>query len=74
MEVLREHSVRLGTASVDDQFDDSWKEHIEKKVTMYSEMSNLQKDRVLDRGISNAEIQKCSKKPKRIIKQEVMMG
>ena len=47
--------------SVDDQFDDSWKEHIEKKGTEYSEMSSLQKDTVLDRGISYAEIKKCSK-------------
>ena len=36
LEVLHEHYERLGTASVDDQFDDSWKEHIEKKVTEYS--------------------------------------
>ena len=56
-----EHYERLGTASVDDQFDDSWKEHIEKKVTEYSEISSLQKDKVLDRGISYAEIKKCSK-------------
>ena len=61
LEVLREHYERLGTASVDDQFDDSWKEHIEKKVTEYSEISSMQKDNVLDRGISYAEIKKCSK-------------
>ena len=30
-------------------------------MTEYSEMSSLQKDKVLDRGISYAEIQKCSK-------------
>ena len=59
LEVLREHYERLGTASVDDQFDDSWKEHIEKKVTEYSEISSLQKDNVLDRGFT--EIKKCSK-------------
>ncbi len=29
-----------GTASVDDQFDDCWKENIEKKVTEYSDMSS----------------------------------
>ena len=60
LEVLRERYERLGTASVDDQFDDSWKAHIEKKVTEYSEISCLQ-DNVLDRGISYAEIKKCSK-------------
>ena len=39
----------------------SWKEHIENKVTEYSEISSLQKDKVLDRGINYAEIKKCSK-------------
>ena len=34
MEVLHEHYERLGTAAVDEQFDDSWKEHIEEKVTV----------------------------------------
>ena len=28
---VREHYERLDTALLDDQFDDSWKEHIEKK-------------------------------------------
>ena len=45
---------------LDDQFDYSWKELIEKKVTEYSEIFILQKDKVLDRGISYAEIIKCS--------------
>ena len=40
LEVLCEHYERLGTALLDDQFDDIWKEHIEKKVTD-SEMSSL---------------------------------
>ena len=49
------------------QFDDSWKEHnIEKKVTEYSEMFSSQKDKVLDRGISYAEIMKCSESLKNI--------
>ena len=61
MEVLQEHYERLGTASVDDQFDDNWKEYVENKVTEYSTMSRSQKDKVLDRGISYAEIKKCSK-------------
>ena len=34
------------------QFDDSWKEQVVKKVTEYSEMSSLPKDKALDRGIS----------------------
>ena len=50
----------MGTASLDDQFDDSWKEHIERKVTEYSEVSSSPKDKVLDRGISYAKITKCS--------------
>ena len=64
---LQEHYERLGTASVtvddqfDDQFDDSWKEYVENKVTEYNTMSRSQKDKVLDRGISFAEIKKCSK-------------
>ena len=29
IEVLQEHYERLGTASVDDQFDDSWKKYVE---------------------------------------------
>ena len=36
LEVLCEHYEMFGTALMDDQFDDSWKEHIEKKVTEYS--------------------------------------
>ncbi len=51
LEVLCEHYERLGTASVDDQFDGNWKEHVEQKVTEYREMSRLQKVKVLDRGI-----------------------
>ena len=50
-EVLCEHYERLGTASVDDQFDGNWKEHVEQKVTEYREMSRLRKVKVLDRGI-----------------------
>ena len=30
LELLREHYERLGTPLLDDQFDDSWKERIEK--------------------------------------------
>ena len=48
LEVLHEHYGKLGTASVDDQFDDSWREHVESKVTEYSEMSSARKDKVLD--------------------------
>ena len=51
LEVLCEHSERLGTASLDDQFDGSWKEHVEQKVTEYREMSRLWMVKVLDRGI-----------------------
>ena len=51
LEVLCEHYERLGTASVDDQFDGNWKEHVEQKVTEYREMSRLRKVKVLDRGI-----------------------
>ena len=58
---LDEHYGKLGTASVDDQFDDSWREHVENKVTEYSEMSSAWKDKVLDRDISYAEIKKCLK-------------
>ena len=61
LEVLHEHYGKLGTASVDDQFDDSWREHVENKVTEYSEMSSARKDKVLDRDISYAEIKKCLK-------------
>ena len=35
-EVLQEHYERLGTASVDDQFDDSWKQYVENKVAEYN--------------------------------------
>ena len=58
---LHEYYGKLGTASVDDQFDDSWREHVENKVTEYSEMSSARKDKVLDRDISYAEIKKCLK-------------
>lgn len=43
----------LSTASVHDEFVDSWKDHIKEKVSEYnSELFTLQKDKVLDRGIS----------------------
>jgi len=61
LDVLREHHERLGTASVDDQFDDSWKERIEKKVTEYSKMSSLQKDRFWIEGLVMQKLKKCSK-------------
>ncbi len=54
--VLCEHYERLSTASADVQFDASWKEHVGQKVTEYSEMSQLRKVKVLDSGISFAEI------------------
>ena len=54
--VLQEHYERLGTASVDDQFDDSWKEYVENKVTEYNTMSRSQKYKVLDMWISYAEV------------------
>ena len=63
MEVLCEHYERLGTASVDDQFDGSWKEHVQQKVTEYREMSRLRKVKVLDRGII---LQKFNKNPKEL--------
>ena len=53
---LQEHCERLGTASVDDQFNDSWKEYVENKVTEYNTMSRSQKYKVLDRWISYAEV------------------
>ena len=43
LKVLQDNYERLGTASVDDQFE-------------YNTMSRSQKDKVLDRGISYAEI------------------
>ena len=43
LEVLHEHYEKLGTASLDDQFDNSWKEHIEKKGTEYSEICLVRK-------------------------------
>ena len=44
LEVLQEHYERLCTASVDDQFDDSWKEYVENNVTEYNTMSRSQKE------------------------------
>ena len=52
---------KVGYASEDDQFDDSWKEYVENKVTEYNTMSRSQKDEVLDRGISYAEIKSVLK-------------
>ena len=40
---------KVGYRSVDDQFDDSWKEYVEIKVAEYNTMSRSQKDEVLDR-------------------------
>ena len=44
---------------MDDQFDDSWKEHVENKVTEYSKISSLQIRFWIE--VSYAEIKKCSK-------------
>ena len=40
------------TACVDNQFDDSWKGHVENKVTEYREVSSAQENEVLDMEVT----------------------
>ena len=55
---------RLGTCSVDTDFDDSWKEEVDKKVSEFSSLSADGEGSVLDREISLEEIAVCVRKLK----------
>ena len=68
LEVLQKHYQHLGKISVDSDFDASWKEEVESKVSSYGSMSE---DDRLDIAIEKGEIVKCIR---RIIKQGEVMA
>ena len=50
------HYQRLGSCSVDDAFDDNWKQEVDSKVNEYHRCSVEHDDPVLDREIELQEI------------------
>ena len=64
LEVLRKHYQNLGSMSLDNDFDECWKEEVESKVEACSRMSGSCDDDFLDKGIEKAEIAKCIRKLK----------
>ena len=61
MKVLQSHYQRLGSRSVDDAFDDNWKQEVDSKV---NECHREHDDPVLDREIELQEIARCVRKPR----------
>ena len=51
MKVLQSHYQRLGSCSVDDAFDDNWKQEVDSKVNECHWCSVQHDDPVLDREI-----------------------
>ena len=64
LSILQQHYQKLGSVSVDDDFDDDWKEWVEDKVQSYSTLSSLDYDEDLDMEIDGAEIMHCVHKLK----------
>ena len=64
LEVLRKHYQRLGSISLDSDFNEDWKDEVESKVDACVRMSGSCEDAFLDKGIEKAEIAKCTRKLK----------
>ena len=64
LNILQKHYEKLGSMSVDDDFDDDWKEWVENKVHCFSGLSSLNVDDGLDKEVDSAEIKYCIRKLK----------
>ena len=61
---MKGHYQRLGSCSVDDAFDDNWKQEVDSKVNECHRCSVEHDDPVLDREIELQEIARCVMKLK----------
>ena len=59
LRIFQSHYQDLGSKSVDDAFDEDWKQEVESKIRECCNMSSAYEDSVLDREIEPAEIARC---------------
>ena len=64
LKVLQSHYQRLGACSVDDAFDDNWKQEVDSKVKECHRCSVEHDNPVLDREVELQEIARCVRKLK----------
>ena len=64
MNILQSHYEHLGSTSVEDAFDNGWKEEVENMVRDCVELSVDCEDDIFDRDIDPAEISRCLRKLK----------
>ena len=57
--IFQSHYQDLGSKSVDDAFDEDWKQEVESKIRECCNMSSACEDSILDREIEPAEIARC---------------
>ena len=63
--MFQRHYEQLGRESVDNEFNFEWKEVVEGKVSMCSNLSKECEDKGLDKGIETGDIVKCLQKLKK---------
>ena len=56
MRIFHSHYQDLDSKSVDDVFDEDWKQEVESKIRECCNIANACEDSVLDREIESAEI------------------
>ena len=59
LRIFQSHYQDLGSKSVDDAFDENWKQEVESKIRECCIMSSACEDSILDREIEPAEIARC---------------
>ena len=59
LRIFQSHYQDLGSKSVDDAFDEDWKQEVESKIRECCIMSSACEDSILDREIEPAEIARC---------------
>ena len=59
LRIFQSHYQDLGSKSVDDAFDEDWKQEVESKIRECCNMSSACEDSILDREIEPAEIARC---------------
>ena len=70
--IFQSHYQDLGSKSVDDAFDEDWKQEVESKIRECCIMSSACEDSILDREIEPAEIARCLHSLKTIRLEGVM--
>ena len=72
LRIFQSHYQDLGSKSVDDAFDEDWKQEVESKIKECCIMSSACEDSILDREIEPAEIARCLHSLKTIRLEGVM--